>query len=60
VEIFGPGTMSWAVTRTWVIPIDRSGTAPRGRGREAAVPESVGGRRESCGRQLAKRNRGVR
>jgi hypothetical protein len=33
-----PRTMSWPVTRTSVIPIDRSGAAPGGRGRERAVP----------------------
>ena len=59
VEILGPGTMPWADTRTSVVPIDRSGAAPGGRGSEAAVPGSVGGGMESCGRQLAKRNGGA-
>ena len=31
VEIFGPGTKSWADTRTSVVPIDRFGAAPGGR-----------------------------
>ena len=38
VGIFGPGTMSWPVTGTWAIPIDRSRAAPSGCGPEAAVP----------------------
>jgi len=51
-----PGAMSWPVTRTSVIPVDRPGAAPGGRGRETAVaPRCAGGRREGCcSRQLAK------
>jgi len=55
-----PRTMSWPVTRTSVIPIDRSGAAPGGRGRQRAVPRKHRRPQENCGRQLAKRNCGVR
>ena len=40
-EGLGRGAMSWPVTRTSVIPIDRSGAAQGGRGRKTAVPREA-------------------
>jgi hypothetical protein len=40
LSCFRPGAMSWPVTRTSVIPVDRSGAAPSGRCRKTAVPRT--------------------